>query len=171
MSQFFLFFIAISIFFLLIQLFEQFYLYGKFLNHFVFLFHGIFQVIYLVPFQIFFFIFHLLYLFLEDGVLFDLIFKLFFHNFQSIIDILWLLIRPIFCLNFLQNIIELFIELLKLNLQTFVLLFLLLDQSQPQLIFRYISETLVWYFFMIFFTPYLESNYPSVTMISVFNTY
>jgi hypothetical protein len=74
-------------------------------------------------------------------------------------------------LNFLQNVIKLFIELLELSLQTFVLFFLLLDQFQPQLIFRYISETLAWYFLMIFFTPYFESNYPSVTMISVFNAY
>lgn len=128
MSKFFLFFIAISIFLLLVQFLEKLYLCIKIFNCFIFLFNHVLQVIYLVPLQIFFLVFHLLDFFLENGILFYLVLELFLHHFQSTIDILGILFCSIFCLNFFENVVKLFIELFELRLEAFVLLLLLLDQ-------------------------------------------
>lgn len=171
MGKFFFFLVAISILFLLIQFLKEFYLCIEFFNGFIFLFYHVLQVIHLVPFEVLFLIFDLFDFFLEDAILLYLIFKLLFQDLKSPIHILCIFFWLLFCLDFFQDIIKLFIKLLELRLQGFVLFLLLLDQFQPQLMLIYISETRAWYFLMIFFTPSLESSSVSFTMISLLRAY
>lgn len=155
LSEFLFLFIAITILFLFVQFLEEFNLCVELLYYILFIFNFIFERINFITIQILAFISKLIHLFSKNAILFDLIFKLFFHYLQSRINT-FLILLFWFLLHLLQNWVQLLVQLFELLFQSVVLPFLLLNQLQPQLIDKYISATLPWYFFIIRFTPYFD---------------
>ena len=142
LGQLLLFFVAIPIFLPPIDLFIELDFGIEFLYIPFFLLHLILEVVYFMPFQILLFVFDLVDLFFEHTIFLDLDLQLFLDDFMAIVDVFDFLFDFCFGLYFGNGGIELLIELLELVLEDFVLLFLLLDDFQPQLYLRYISETL-----------------------------
>lgn len=142
LGQFFLFLVAITIFLPFIDLFKKFYFRVKFFYEPIFFLQLILEIINFMTFKILLFVFNLIDLLLEHDIFLHLSLKFFLHDFQPAVVVFHVLLNLNLGLNFVERIVELFVELLKLIFEDVVLFFLFLDDFQPLLIFRYISETL-----------------------------
>ena len=165
MVQFFLFFIAIPILFLLVQLLEKFDLCIKLVYNSLFLFDLIFKTVYLFTIEVLKFVPKLVNFLPQNAVYLNLILQLFLGQLVSRIRIFWLFLFWT-QLHFFQSCIKLLVQLLELDPQSVILTFLSLNKLKPHLMTQYISAMRFWYFFIIRRTPSFDYNSDSDTTIS-----